>query len=119
MTTEAEAELAAEHPRIWLEPAGNDEHDEGRTWCQDNVWGEGAVEYVRADLVASPAPATAEVVREHLMNALRSLSVPEHKMTDTEFLRASTIIGKDFVNAALEALAHPVPPVAGEEASND
>jgi hypothetical protein len=42
-----------EHERIWLEPAPGADEDYGQQWCQDNVWGDDAIEYVRADLVAS------------------------------------------------------------------
>ena len=38
-----------DHPRIWLEPADEACSDTGRMWCQDNVWGDKATEYVRAD----------------------------------------------------------------------
>lgn len=40
-----------DHERIWLqseEDAGDQE--EGRLWCQDNVWSGDATQYVRADL---------------------------------------------------------------------
>ncbi|AYC99994.1 hypothetical protein [Neorhizobium sp. NCHU2750] len=45
--------LPTEHERIWLEPPGAPD----RCWCQDNVWGDEAVEFVRVDLI-TPAPAT-------------------------------------------------------------
>jgi len=44
---------------IWLEPRCAEESYEGRSWCQDDVWGKcdecdlPAVKYVRADLVQS------------------------------------------------------------------
>lgn len=41
----------SEHERIWLEPAPESDPEFGRQWCQDNVWGDKATEYVRADLV--------------------------------------------------------------------
>lgn len=44
----------AEHKEIWLEPACN---QDGRQWCQDNVWGdkcsdcaEKPVKFVRSDV---------------------------------------------------------------------
>jgi hypothetical protein len=43
--------MSDDHDRIWLEPKGAPE----RCWCEDNVWGEEAVEYVLVDLVAPPA----------------------------------------------------------------
>lgn len=39
----------AEHERIWLEPAGAPD----RCWCQDNQWGDEAVEYVLASTLES------------------------------------------------------------------
>lgn len=31
--------MSAEKPKvIWLEPLCGDLKDEGRTWCEDNVW---------------------------------------------------------------------------------
>jgi hypothetical protein len=41
-----------EHERIYLEPQNDEENyrPNGRQWCGDNVWDEGATEYVRADL---------------------------------------------------------------------
>lgn len=51
--------LPTEHERIWLEPAGAPD----RCWCQDNVWGDEAVEYVRFDLI-TPAPAPHVVINE-------------------------------------------------------
>lgn len=44
------------HERIWLEPMEPVDNFEGRRWCRDNVWGDDAVEYIRADLVATPSP---------------------------------------------------------------
>lgn len=48
-------ESAGDHARIWLEPPGAPD----RSWCSENVYGEGAVEYVREDLSGSPRPAPA------------------------------------------------------------
>ena len=58
-----------DHERIWLEPFDADgnysEPIEGRMWCQDNVWGDGAVEFVRADVVENMvAKARAEMVKK-------------------------------------------------------
>jgi hypothetical protein len=36
------------HPRIWLEPAEDADPYTGQMWCQDNVWGAVATEYVLA-----------------------------------------------------------------------
>jgi len=44
-----------DHERIWLEPAPGADKECGQMWCQDNVWGDEATEYVRADLARSPA----------------------------------------------------------------
>lgn len=41
--------------RIWLEPREGADPYIGRQWCQDNLWGEDGIEYVRADLVSAPA----------------------------------------------------------------
>lgn len=50
--------------RIWLEPARKTYADEGRQWCQDDVWKgdeDGpSVEYVRANIAAPSAPAQNE-----------------------------------------------------------
>jgi hypothetical protein len=48
----------SDHERIWLEPDRGDFGEEGRMWCQDEVWEDG-VEYVRADL-ASMTPSNAK-----------------------------------------------------------
>lgn len=41
----------SDHERIWLEASpGADNPTYDRQWCQDNVWGDEATEYVRADL---------------------------------------------------------------------
>lgn len=55
-----------DHERIWLEPGEGG--DEGRLWCQDNVWlgdpnygGQEATEYVRADLYARLTARIAEL----------------------------------------------------------
>jgi hypothetical protein len=50
--------MSDDHERIWLEPRTADDSygSEGRLWCRDNVWDEGApTEYVRADLLARVA----------------------------------------------------------------
>ena len=39
----------AEHPRIWLEPAGAPD----RCWCSDNQWGDEGVEYILASQTLS------------------------------------------------------------------
>jgi hypothetical protein len=44
--------MSDDHDRIWLEPKGAPD----RCWCEDNVWGEEAVEYVLVDLVAIEPP---------------------------------------------------------------
>ncbi|MGR9384887.1 hypothetical protein [Rhizobium leguminosarum] len=36
----------SEHERIWLEPAPGADEDYGRQWCQHNVWGDEATEYL-------------------------------------------------------------------------
>jgi hypothetical protein len=41
----------SDHERIWLEPEPGADPDYGRQWCQHNVWGDEATEYVRADAV--------------------------------------------------------------------
>lgn len=46
--------MSKEHDRIWLEPAPSADEEYGQQWCQDNVWGDDAIEYVRAAL-AIPA----------------------------------------------------------------
>lgn len=40
-----------DHERIWLEPEPPSDPDYGCMWCQDNVWGDEATEYVRADIL--------------------------------------------------------------------
>lgn len=41
-----------EHERIWLEPSPGADEDYGRQWCQHNVWGDEATEYVLATSVS-------------------------------------------------------------------
>lgn len=46
----------ADPKEIWLEPLADKYGEEGRLWCEDNVWDEDetgpAVMYIRSDLVA-------------------------------------------------------------------
>jgi hypothetical protein len=42
----------SDHERIWLEPAPGADEDYGRQWCQHNVWGDEATEYVLATSVS-------------------------------------------------------------------
>lgn len=51
-----------DHPVIWLEPTESDP-ELGRQWCQDNAWGEDAIKYVRADIVAKLTEALEEMVK--------------------------------------------------------
>lgn len=44
--------MTTEHERIWLEPAPGADEDYGRQWCQHNVWGDEATEYVLATSVS-------------------------------------------------------------------
>ena len=45
--------MATDHERIWLQSEeGAANHEEGRLWCQDDVWDGDSTEYVRADLCA-------------------------------------------------------------------
>ena len=65
-----------DHERIWLQDANDADYDEGRLWCQDNVWDDidennPPTEYVRADLHATAltaADALADDVAEWLRN---------------------------------------------------
>ena len=50
--------MSEEHKVIWLEPSCGEENNEGRQWCQDNVWSDTCdgceakpVKFIRADLV--------------------------------------------------------------------
>lgn len=45
--------MAEPHPRIWLEPEPESDPSNGRQWCQENVWGDDATEYVLASSVAA------------------------------------------------------------------
>ena len=56
-------DVLEDHKRIWLEIC--EPGEEGRLWCQDNVWPEGeATEYVRADIAEAEVIALrAEVAR--------------------------------------------------------
>ena len=38
---------------IWLEHKDAELTPEGRSWCDHDAWGDGAVEYIRADLAAA------------------------------------------------------------------
>ena len=47
-----------EHKHIWLAPVCDENCSEGRTWCQDNVWGETCpeceekpVKFIREDTI--------------------------------------------------------------------
>ncbi len=42
-----------EHERIWLEPVEQSDPFIGRSWCQDNQWGDDGVEYVLAATLES------------------------------------------------------------------
>ena len=42
-----------EHERIWLEPVEQSDPFIGRSWCQDNQWGDDGVEYVLASTLES------------------------------------------------------------------
>lgn len=42
-----------DHERIWLEPDPGADPDYGRQWCQHNVWGDDATEYVHVEIVAA------------------------------------------------------------------
>lgn len=42
-----------EYDFIWLEPHESVDPYDGRQWCQDDVWGDEGVKYIRADLAAS------------------------------------------------------------------
>jgi hypothetical protein len=50
-------------------------------------------------------PVASDELRDLLLKAQRGLDVPQHKLTDVVFCRASASIGKDFVDAALDLLA--------------
>lgn len=65
-----------DHERIWLEPAPGADEEYGRQWCQNNVWGDDATEYMLAELVnqtledaqhdAVSAETELRIVRKHL-----------------------------------------------------
>jgi|LakMenE18May11ns_1017448.scaffolds.fasta_scaffold8899303_2 hypothetical protein len=38
---------------IWLEHKDAELTPEGRSWCDHDAWGDGAVEYIRADIAAA------------------------------------------------------------------
>ncbi|MGN6776945.1 hypothetical protein [Rhizobium sp.] len=61
----------SDHPEIWLEPkCAEDNHPEGRQWCQDDVFskcpecGEPATRYIRADIVESERQRTSDLIEE-------------------------------------------------------
>ena len=54
-----------EHKHIWLAPVCDENCSEGRTWCQDNVWGDKCddfdcdakpIKFIRADIVEAHTP---------------------------------------------------------------
>lgn len=47
------SEIRNDHDRIWLEAAPGADPDYGQQWCQHNVWGDDATEYVHAEIVAA------------------------------------------------------------------
>jgi hypothetical protein len=57
---------------IWLEHKDAELTPEGRSWCDHDAWGDGAVEYIRADIAAARiAELEAEVaLLRILLNAL-------------------------------------------------
>jgi hypothetical protein len=72
MTTPTPREaLLADHETIWLQAKCADHGEEGRQWCQDDVWsddcgcgdGHKSTQYIRADLVPTPEPAAGAVER--------------------------------------------------------
>jgi hypothetical protein len=73
----------SDHVQIWLSPRCGKCEGEERMWCQDNVWLEGCepgmcsakpTEYVRADLVATPAEVARLRARVHqLSDALHDM----------------------------------------------
>lgn len=73
----------ADHDRIWLSPRCEVCAGEDRQWCSDNVWTGGCdpadctlmpIEYVRADLVTTPAEVDALRARvDELEGALREI----------------------------------------------
>lgn len=74
----------AEHPRIWLEPAGAPD----RCWCSENQWGDEGVEYILASeaLSAVALPDELEVVAELRARRTVDLAWPEGalKVIDAE-----------------------------------
>lgn len=81
-----------EHERIWLEPAPGGDADYGQQWCQDNVWGDGATEYVRADLAAIEVLRAALVEATRAMDAmLLGISIHNDRKRDEEPIAGSVV----------------------------
>ncbi len=59
-----------DHERIWLEAAPGADPDYGQQWCQHNVWGDDAIEYVHVEIVAAK-DAEIERLRSALQNIIR------------------------------------------------
>jgi hypothetical protein len=100
----------SDHAQIWLSPRCGKCEGEERTWCQGNVWLEGCepgmcsakpTEYVRADLVATPAE----------VDALRAER--GRALVDWHTLRAEVARLREALEAARE-MSQPWPPRGGQ-----
>lgn len=72
-----------DHERIWLEPAPGADEEYGRMWCQDNVWGDDATEYVRAAAFEALEDESEEL-RIRLAGAFLNVGKAEARIADLE-----------------------------------
>ena len=91
----------AEHPRIWLEPAGAPD----RCWCEDNQWGDEGVEYV----LATSADATIKGL-EAEVERLRAIVAKDPKTLmiayeDGDHMRLSRAAANERKRAELAEIA--------------
>jgi hypothetical protein len=83
-----------DHERIWLEPAPGADEDYGQQWCQHNVWGDDAVEYVRADNLDTEITRLQNLVTSSEQERIRSCSDLLMRMDakDAELARLREIV---------------------------
>ncbi|WP_223566887.1 hypothetical protein [Agrobacterium tumefaciens] len=78
------------HERIWLEPVEQSDPFIGRSWCQDNQWGDEGVEYVLASTLESlqrqvAQNAELDLTFEAEANQMREVSIANrHRAQEAE-----------------------------------
>jgi len=99
---------ALRHERIWLEPDESAMSETGRLWCQDNVWGDGATEYVRADVAAAALKAAEEGLAISVSQTRYLMKDQEKKVEIISVLEASlAAVYDECESVAVPAKATP------------